>query len=47
MSHEAICSWLYALPKGELAAQGILLRCGRITAAPAADDPVLGPASWA
>jgi len=29
VSHEAIYTWLYALPKGELAAQGILLRSGR------------------
>jgi IS30 family transposase len=29
VSHEAIYTWLYALPKGELARQGILLRCGR------------------
>lgn len=29
MSHEAIYTWLYALPKGELAQLGILLRSGR------------------
>jgi len=29
VSHEAIYSWIYALPKGELARQGILLRSGR------------------
>ncbi len=29
MSHEAIYTWIYALPKGELARQGILLRSGR------------------
>ena len=29
ISHEAIYTWLYALPKGELARQGILLRSGR------------------
>lgn len=29
VSAEAIYTWLYALPKGELAAQGILLRSGR------------------
>jgi len=29
VSHEAIYTWLYALPKGELARQGILLRSGR------------------
>lgn len=29
VSHEAIYSWLYALPKGELATRGVLLRSGR------------------
>ncbi len=29
ISHEAIYTWIYALPKGELARQGILLRSGR------------------
>src|SRR6187455_1575225 len=29
VSHEAIYTWIYALPKGELARQGILLRSGR------------------
>lgn len=29
MSHEAIYTWIYALPKGELARQGIWLRSGR------------------
>ncbi len=29
VSHEAIYAWIYALPKGELARQGILLRSGR------------------
>ena len=29
VSHEAIYTWIYALPKGELAKQGILLRSGR------------------
>ncbi|MGH3698272.1 MAG: IS30 family transposase [Pseudonocardiaceae bacterium] len=29
VSHEAIYTWIYTLPKGELAAQGILLRSGR------------------
>ena len=29
MSHEAIYTWIYALPKGELAREGILLRSGR------------------
>jgi IS30 family transposase len=29
VSHEAIYTWIYALPTGELAAQGILLRSGR------------------
>jgi transposase, IS30 family len=29
VSHEAIYTWIYALPKGELAQQGVLLRSGR------------------
>ncbi|MGH3900825.1 MAG: IS30 family transposase [Pseudonocardiaceae bacterium] len=29
VSHEAIYTWIYALPKGELARQNILLRSGR------------------
>lgn len=29
MSHEAIYTWIYALPKGELSRLGILLRTGR------------------
>src|SRR5260370_29199587 len=29
VSHEAIYTWLYALPKGELAAMDIALRSGR------------------
>ena len=29
VSHEAIYRWIYALPKGELAREGILLRTGR------------------
>jgi IS30 family transposase len=29
VSHEAIYTWIYALPKGELAREGILLRSGR------------------
>lgn len=29
MSHEAIYGWIYALPKGELARQGLALRSGR------------------
>src|SRR5699024_12843366 len=29
VSHEAIYRWIYALPKGELAAQGILLQFKR------------------
>ncbi|MGB3675067.1 MAG: hypothetical protein WA988_11550 [Candidatus Nanopelagicales bacterium] len=29
MSHEAICRWIYALPKGELAKSGIMLRSKR------------------
>lgn len=31
VSHEAIYTWIYALPKGELARQGVLLRSGRTT----------------
>ncbi len=34
VSHEAIYTWIYALPKGELAAQGILLRSGRTSRRP-------------
>ena len=34
VSHEAIYTWIYALPKGELARQGILLRSGRIRRRP-------------
>ncbi|MGH3192905.1 MAG: IS30 family transposase [Streptosporangiaceae bacterium] len=29
ISHEAICTWVYAQPKGELARAGIVLRTGR------------------
>jgi transposase, IS30 family len=29
VSHEAIYTWIYALPKGELAREGVLLRTGR------------------
>jgi hypothetical protein len=29
VSPEAIYTWIYALPKGELAREGILLRSGR------------------
>ncbi|MGH3599298.1 MAG: hypothetical protein ACRDQH_03295 [Pseudonocardiaceae bacterium] len=29
VSHEAIYTWIYALPKGERARQGIVLRSGR------------------
>ncbi|HEY1919572.1 MAG TPA: IS30 family transposase [Streptosporangiaceae bacterium] len=29
VSHEAICTWIYAQPKGELARAGIVLRTGR------------------
>ena len=46
VSHEAIYTWLYALPKGELARQGILLRCGRTQRRPAT-EPRRGPESWA
>jgi transposase, IS30 family len=34
VSHEAIYTWLYALPKGELARQGVLLRSGRTSRRP-------------
>jgi IS30 family transposase len=34
VSHEAIYTWIYALPKGELAELGILLRSGRPTRRP-------------
>ena len=34
VSHEAIYTWIYALPKGQLADQGILLRSGRATRRP-------------
>ncbi len=34
VSHEAIYTWIYALPKGELARHGILLRSGRTTRRP-------------
>jgi transposase, IS30 family len=36
ISHEAIYTWIYALPKGELARQGILLRTGRTQRRPRA-----------
>jgi transposase, IS30 family len=36
VSHEAIYTWIYALPKGELARQGILLRSGRTRRRPRA-----------
>ena len=29
VSHEAVCTWIYAQPKGELARAGIVLRTGR------------------
>lgn len=29
VSHEAICTWIYAQPKGELAKAGVVLRAGR------------------
>lgn len=35
VSAEAIYTWIYALPKGELAAQGIVLRTGRTSRKPA------------
>ncbi len=34
VSHEAIYTWIYALPKGELAAHGVLLRTGRTQRGP-------------
>jgi IS30 family transposase len=34
VSHEAIYTWIYALPKGELARHGILLRSGRSSRRP-------------
>lgn len=34
VSHESIYTWIYALPKGELAHQGILLRTGRTSRRP-------------
>ena len=34
VSHEAIYTWIYALPKGELAREGILLRTGRTSRRP-------------
>jgi transposase, IS30 family len=34
VSHEAIYTWIYALPKGELAREGILLRSGRSSRRP-------------
>jgi hypothetical protein len=48
LSHEAIYTWIYALPKGELARQGILLRSGGGPTAGLAAEPVRGePGSWA
>ncbi|WP_395106634.1 IS30 family transposase [Actinomadura sp. SCN-SB] len=35
VSHEAIYGWIYALPKGELARQGLALRSGRTRRRPA------------
>lgn len=35
VSHEAIYGWIYALPKGELARQGLALRSGRTRRKPA------------
>jgi IS30 family transposase len=34
VSHESIYTWIYALPKGELAKQGILLRTGQTSRRP-------------
>ena len=46
VSHEAIYTWLYALPKGELARQGILLRSGRTSRRPRR-RATPGAGSWA
>ncbi|WP_198653321.1 IS30 family transposase [Actinocorallia populi] len=35
VSHEAVYAWIYALPKGELARQGLALRSGRTRRKPA------------
>jgi transposase, IS30 family len=34
ISHEAVYTWIYALPKGELERQGVQLRCGRTARRP-------------
>ncbi|MCX2971920.1 IS30 family transposase, partial [Streptomyces marinisediminis] len=34
VSHEAVCTWIYALPKGELARLGVMLPSGRTRRGP-------------
>ncbi|MFC7221186.1 hypothetical protein ACFQLX_23930 [Streptomyces polyrhachis] len=34
MSDEAVYTWIYALPKGELAKSGVILPCGRTRRGP-------------
>ena len=49
MSHEAIYTWIYALPKGALDRLGILLRTGAgptAAPAPAAARAAPAPGSW-
>ena len=47
VSHEAIYTWIYALPKGELARLGILLRTGRTQRRPRGRRSSPGAGSWA
>ncbi len=50
VSHEAVYAWIYALPKGELARQGLTLRSGRTRRKPArgrvAKAPRLAGMRW-